>query len=221
MWVKVTILLLCIWWGNWKGEKFLGSWGVFDCLLWHSCPHIYSVWASDFAFWSNKQSKIVVVVLGTPRRPNSRATPQGLDQRPKLEEVVPKMVRQRRSGVGQSWRRWIRFCRGSPQALHEEFSFGFILHREAVTVAAKLGQFTADETGKGQFLRGNRRNLVGERVARKILSPQRIASVSNLCNGRCQWAGNMSNRECYSGFGERVCPFISGKSNMTGDPLEA
>jgi len=26
-----------------------------------------------------------------------------------------------------------------------------------MTVAAKSGQFTADETGKGQFLRGNRR----------------------------------------------------------------
>jgi len=30
---------------------------------------------------------------GTPRRPNSRATPQGLDQRSKIEEVVPKMAR--------------------------------------------------------------------------------------------------------------------------------
>jgi len=46
---------------------------------------------------------VVVVVLsdpfrrigrgGTPRRPNSRATPQGLDQRAKIEEVVPKMAR--------------------------------------------------------------------------------------------------------------------------------
>jgi len=33
-----------------------------------------------------------------------------------------------------------------------------------VTVAAKSGQFAADETGKGQFLRGNRRNLAGEEV---------------------------------------------------------
>jgi len=32
---------------------------------------------------------------GTPRRPTSRATPQGLDQRSKLEEVVPKMARLR------------------------------------------------------------------------------------------------------------------------------
>jgi len=34
--------------------------------------------------------------------------------------------------------------------------------------AAKSGQFTADETGKPQFLRGNRRNLAGEKVVRKI-----------------------------------------------------
>jgi len=50
----------------------------------------------------------------------------------------------------------------------------------------------------------------------KISSPERIASVPNLCNGRCQWAGNMGNEECCSGFGERVCQFISGKSSMTG-----
>jgi len=56
---------------------------------------------------------------------------------------------------------------------------------------------------------------------RKISSPQRVASVSNLCNGRCQWAGSMGKGECCSGFGERVCQFISGKSSMTGDPLEA
>jgi len=30
---------------------------------------------------------------------------------------------------------------------------------KAVIVAAKSGQFTADETGKGQFLWGSRRNL--------------------------------------------------------------
>jgi len=55
---------------------------------------------------------------------------------------------------------------------------------------------------------------------RKISSPQRVASVSNLCNGRSQWAGKMGNGECCSGFGERVGPFISGKSSMTGNPLE-
>jgi len=90
-----------------------------------------------------------------------------------------------------------------------------------VTVAAKSGQFTADKAGKVQFLRGNRKNLAREGVVRKVSSPQRVASVPNLCNGRCQWAGNMSNGECCSGFGKRVCRFISRKSSMTGDPLEA
>jgi len=56
---------------------------------------------------------------------------------------------------------------------------------------------------------------------RKISSPQRVASVSNLCNNQCQWAGNMGNGERRSGLGKRVCPFISRKSSMTGDPLEA
>jgi len=30
-------------------------------------------------------------------------------------------------------------------------------------------------------------------------------------------AGNMCNGECRSGFGKRVCPFISGKSSMIRD----
>jgi len=32
---------------------------------------------------------------GTPRRPNSRATPQVPDQRPEMEKVVPKMAAER------------------------------------------------------------------------------------------------------------------------------
>jgi len=98
-----------------------------------------------------------------------------------------------------------------------------------MTVAAKSRQFTEDKTGNGQFLRRNRRNLgiwqererEREIVVRKTSSPQRIASVSNLCNSRSQGAVNMGNGECCSGFGKRVCPFISGKFSMTGDPLEA
>jgi len=42
---------------------------------------------------------------GTPRKPNSRASPQGLDQRSKMDEVVPKMARRRGSDAGQSRRR--------------------------------------------------------------------------------------------------------------------
>jgi len=49
-------------------------------------------------------------------------------------------------------------------------------------VAAKSRQFTADRTGKGQFLRGNPRNLAGEGIVKKSSSPQRVASVSNICN---------------------------------------
>jgi len=56
--------------------------------------------------------------------------------------------------------------------------------KKAVIMAAKSRQFTADKTGKSQFLGGNRRNLAGEGVVRKISSLQRVASVSNLCNSR-------------------------------------
>jgi len=38
-------------------------------------------------------------------------------------------------------------------------------------VSAKSGKFTADDTRKGQFLRGNRRNLAGKGVVRKIWFP--------------------------------------------------
>jgi len=34
-------------------------------------------------------------------------------------------------------------------------------------------------------------------------------------------SGNMGKRECCSGFSERVCQFITGKSSGTEDPLEA
>jgi len=42
---------------------------------------------------------------GIPRRLDSRVTPQGLDRRSKMEEVVPKMARRRSSDPGQSKRR--------------------------------------------------------------------------------------------------------------------
>jgi len=58
-----------------------------------------------------------------------------------------------------------------------------------VTVAAKSRQFTADKTGKGQFLQGNQKNLAEEGVVRKSSPPQRVASVSNLCNSRSQGQG--------------------------------
>jgi len=66
---------------------------------------INAAWCEVLGFYENgiPKAMMVVVVLPdpfrgmgawrTPRRPNSRATPQGLDQRSKMEEVVPKMAR--------------------------------------------------------------------------------------------------------------------------------
>ena len=39
---------------------------------------------------------------GTPRRPNSRATPQGLDHRSRIEREEPKIDLRRGSEAGQS-----------------------------------------------------------------------------------------------------------------------
>jgi len=38
-------------------------------------------------------------------------------------------------------------------------------------------QFTVGEAGKVQFLRGNRKNLAKERIAREISSPDGVAGV--------------------------------------------
>jgi len=57
---------------------------------------------------------------------------------------------------------------------------------KAVTVAATSRQFTAGETGKGQFFRRNRRNLAEEGVVRIISSPRRVAGAPNLCSDRAQ-----------------------------------
>jgi len=61
----------------------------------------------------------------TPQRPNSQATPKGLDQSSKMEEVVPKMALRRGSDTGQYM--LVRSCRGCPQELQEEFSFHFTM----------------------------------------------------------------------------------------------
>jgi len=73
---------------------------------------------------------------------------------------------------------------------------------KAVTVAAKSGQFTAGETGKGQFLRGNR---------------QEEKRACLICNDWGQWAGSMGKGECCSDFGERVRQFITRKSSVIGN----
>jgi len=63
--------------------------------------------------------------------------------------------------------------------------------REGSDRGSEVETVHTDKMGKDQFFRGNRRNLAGEGVVRKISSPQRVASVANLCNGRCQWAVNI------------------------------
>jgi len=64
-------------------------------------------WTDDAVIQKIAKMKSFVVVLpdpfegwgrgGTPRRPSSRATPEGLNQRSKMEEVVPKMACRRGS----------------------------------------------------------------------------------------------------------------------------
>jgi len=80
----------------------------------------------------------------------------------------------------------------------------FRIREGNVTVAPKLGQFTTDEIGKGQFLGGNRRNLAEEGVVRKISSPKREADVPNLSNDGGQRAGNMGKGS--------VAPVLASKS---------
>jgi len=70
-------------------------------------------------------------------------------------------------------------------------------------MATKSGQFRADETGKGQFLRGNRRNQAEERVV-KDFAPGSIAGVSYFCNDRGQWLGTRAK--------ESVAPVLASES---------
>jgi len=66
-----------------------------------------------FAFWLHALGPLIVVVVlpipsekwghgGTPQRLNSRTMFQSLDQRSKMEEVVPKMACRKRSDAGYS-----------------------------------------------------------------------------------------------------------------------
>jgi len=92
------------------------------------------------------------------------------------------MARRRGSEAGQSRRRRDRSCRECPQPCKKNFHYVLsCIGKRTRVVAAKSRQFTAEETGKGQFLRGNRRNLAGKEFVRKISSPQRVASVPHLC----------------------------------------
>jgi len=61
--------------------------------------------------------------------------------------------------------------------------------KKAVTVASKSGQFTASETGKGQFLWENRRSLAEERIVRDISSPGSKAGLPNFAMTRASGMG--------------------------------
>jgi len=90
---------------------------------------------------------------GTPRKPNNRAKTQGLDQRSKME-VVPKIARRKGWDAGQFRRRWVRFCRGCPQALQEEFFFHFILHRrtrEGCDRGSEVATVHNEQDGEGPW----------------------------------------------------------------------
>jgi len=63
--------------------------------------------------------------------------------------------------------------------------------------------------------------MAEERVVKKISFPRRVAGMPNPCNDRDQLAGSMGKGECCSGFVKRVCQFITVKSSVTGNPLEA
>jgi len=74
---------------------------------------------------------------------------QGLDQRSKMEEVVPKMTHRRSSDA--------RHPEGDE--LDPADDVRRCCKKKAVTVAAKSEQLIAGETGKGQFLWGNGMNM--------------------------------------------------------------
>jgi len=102
-----------------------------------------------------------------------------------MEEVVPKMARQRGSDARQSRRRRVRSFRGCPQTLQEDFFFVLSCigrrTRESCDRGSEIGTGHSGRDGEGQFLRGNRRNLAEAGVVRKISFPRRVASMPNIC----------------------------------------
>ena len=63
---------------------------------WHRLMTVVVVLPDPFEGWGRG---------GTPRRPNSRATPQGLDHRSRIEREEPKIDLRRGSEARQSRRR--------------------------------------------------------------------------------------------------------------------
>jgi len=64
-----------------------------------------------------------------------------------MEEVMPMIARWRGSDAAQSRRRCVRFTEGVRRRCKKSSSS--VLSFKRTTVAAKSGQFTAGETGKG------------------------------------------------------------------------
>jgi len=69
-----------------------------DVISEHRCRTILKAhWLRNWWWWCHTTLSEEWGHRGTLRWPSSWATPQGLDQRPKKEEVVPKMARRRGS----------------------------------------------------------------------------------------------------------------------------
>jgi len=88
-------------------------------------------------------------VIPQDRKVGIRA--QGLDQRSKMEEVMPKMAR-RRDFWDNPERDEIDSVVEVRRGCKKNFSVLYCIGKKAVTVAAKSGQLTAGEVRKGQFL---------------------------------------------------------------------
>ena len=101
-----------------------------------------TVWFGIWWWWYYPTPSEGWVRGGTPRRPNSWATPQGLDQRSRIEREEPKIDLRRGSEAGQSRRRWLRSCGGCPQALH--------LHQRPATSSWWCSPLPNGDGSKGQ-----------------------------------------------------------------------
>jgi len=117
------------------------------------------------------------------------------------------MARRRDSDAGQSRRRRVKSCRRCRYRRCKK-NYPSVLFcickrtREGSDRSSEVRQFTANETGKGQFFWGNLRNLAGEWVVSKTLSPIRIAVCLIFA---MTGPSDMGKGEGFSGFGEQAC----------------
>jgi len=156
---------------------------------------------------------------GIPWRPNCQATPQGLDQKSKIE-LVPKMMHRRDSDAGQSRRRWVGSCRiWCLQMLQEELSCIGMRSKEGCDCGSKVWTVHSRQDGEGSVpLRSSegiwQKKELWERFCLQAVQ-QMYALLLCLCNDRGLQAWNMGGGECCSCFGELVCQFIPGKSRKS------